>query len=96
MGQAGPCEYAIISPSGLTLPKTKIIPVVGEMVFDSADVDNLANLNRLNDVITHEMFHILGIGTLWGYAGDGDDINFNVLTNVSTGSSYLGVRKHSF
>ena len=91
LGQAGPCDYALFSPNPYADPKTRIIPVVGEMEFDVADVDYLASVNRLNDVVTHEMLHILGIGTLWGYVGDGYIYNFDHLTNMSAGSSYLGV-----
>ncbi len=37
----------------------------GAMNFDSADIQNLANNGSLEDVILHEMGHVLGIGTLW-------------------------------
>ncbi len=37
----------------------------GAMNFDSADIQNLANSGSLEDVILHEMGHVLGIGTLW-------------------------------
>jgi hypothetical protein len=40
-------------------------PVVGIMSFDLADLQNLSNGGRLQDVITHEMLHVLGIGTMW-------------------------------
>jgi hypothetical protein len=56
LGRAGPCRIA--NADGLSR--------WGVMEFDSADVDNLANSGRLQDVILHEMGHVLGIGTLWG------------------------------
>jgi hypothetical protein len=35
------------------------------MSFDSADLANMEADGTLNDVITHEMGHVLGIGTVW-------------------------------
>ncbi len=37
----------------------------GVMNFDTADTANLALSGLLDDVILHEMGHVLGIGTLW-------------------------------
>jgi hypothetical protein len=42
---------------------------LGIMKFDSDDLTNLANNGRLTDVITHEMLHIVGIGTNWRVRG---------------------------
>lgn len=59
LGSAGPC---------FTLgPSTR--PLVGSMRFDDADLANLEASGRLGAVITHEMGHVLGIGTLWTNAG---------------------------
>jgi hypothetical protein len=55
LGQAGPCN--IRSGSGLT--------VLGEMEFDTADVAGLIAGGQLNEVMLHEMGHVLGFGTLW-------------------------------
>lgn len=42
------------------------LPIVGEMRFDSADLERLELNNRLRDVIIHEMGHVLGFGmTIW-------------------------------
>jgi hypothetical protein len=38
------------------------------MNFDTADTANLATAGTLDDVILHEMGHVLGIGTLWNIA----------------------------
>jgi hypothetical protein len=54
LGSAGPC---ILGSDGLTR--------VGSMSFDSADVTALAAGGQLQDVVLHEMGHVLGIGTLW-------------------------------
>ena len=56
LGQAGPC---LLRTEGW-------LSVVGRMRFDVADVTTLEASGRLNDVITHEMGHVLGIGSLWG------------------------------
>lgn len=54
LGNAGPC---ILGSDGLTR--------VGSMSFDSADIATLAAGGQLQDVVLHEMGHVLGIGTLW-------------------------------
>lgn len=38
---------------------------LGTIVFDSDDIASLAGGGRLQAVITHEMLHVLGVGTLW-------------------------------
>ena len=43
----------------------RTLTTVGVMEFDAADIDRLAANGTLQDVITHEMLHVLGIGTLW-------------------------------
>ena len=59
LGSAGPCR--IRTPGNL--------PLLGGMKFDTADLANLEAQGRLEDVILHEMGHVLGIGTLWGLFG---------------------------
>jgi len=41
------------------------LTLVGTMLFDSADVPIAANNHQLDDVVFHEMQHVLGFGTLW-------------------------------
>jgi hypothetical protein len=55
LGQAGPTAFR---PMGG-------LPYAGIMQFDTADLVNMENEGTLVDVITHEMGHVLGIGTLW-------------------------------
>ena len=57
LAQAGYCVFR--SPSGSSLP------AVGVMMFDEDDLGSLTGNGRLEDVITHEMLHVLGFGTLW-------------------------------
>jgi len=59
LGQAGPCILRM--DSGL--------PVVGVMQFDSADLAWLEADAMLDSTILHEMAHVLGVGSLWGYLG---------------------------
>ena len=54
LGSAGFCVYRTGS----------MLPLVGIMRFDSADLGSLS-VSRLRDVILHEMGHVLGFGTLW-------------------------------
>lgn len=41
------------------------LTIIGVMQFDSDDIDNLIASGRMQDVIQHEMLHVVGIGTLW-------------------------------
>jgi hypothetical protein len=57
LAQAGPCFVRATATGDHT--------AVGIMQFDSADLATLTAGGNLQDVITHEMLHVLGIGTLW-------------------------------
>ncbi len=59
LGSAGPCF--IRSGNDLT--------ILGAMEFDSDDVASLENDGQFEDVILHEMGHVLGFGTLWDIKG---------------------------
>ena len=41
------------------------LTVVGTMLFDAADLPTIFSNGQLNDVVFHEMQHVLGFGTLW-------------------------------
>lgn len=58
LGQAGPC---------IVRDDTGFQPAVGIMQFDTADLPSLETAGRLNDVILHEMGHVLGFGTMWNF-----------------------------
>ncbi len=68
LGSAGPC---VVRTNGRQA-------VLGTMRFDSADLQNLASLGRLGDIITHEMLHVVGLGTMW------NDPGVNLLTGANT------------
>jgi hypothetical protein len=55
LGQAGPT----------LLRNSSSLPARGIMEFDSFDVNRLEANGQLEDVILHEMGHVLGIGTIW-------------------------------
>jgi hypothetical protein len=55
VARGGPCTVHM--PSGLTQ--------MGVLQIDSVDVDLLLNQGTLDNVITHELGHLLGFGTLW-------------------------------
>jgi hypothetical protein len=54
LGSAGPCLIRDSGPTG-----------VGHMRFDTADLASLETAGQLDEVILHEMGHVLGFGSLW-------------------------------
>jgi hypothetical protein len=46
-----------------------LLTATGTMQFDSADAATMYNAGTLDDVILHEMGHVIGLGTLWTYTG---------------------------
>lgn len=71
LGAAGPCLGRPTFDGGL--------PLAGFMQFDSEDLERYAQQGRLDEVIIHEMGHVLGFGgVLWqeqGYLADASDEN---------------------
>jgi hypothetical protein len=59
LGQAGPCF----------IRSSNQLPLVGRMIFDEADLADLEAAGLLDDVIVHEMGHVVGFGTLWDILG---------------------------
>lgn len=59
-------QGSILGESGPTAlrPQT-YIPAKASMTFDTADLREMEHENTLTDVITHEMGHALGIGSVW-------------------------------
>lgn len=62
LGSAGPTAIALDFAG-------YILTTDGEMTFDSADAANLATAGLFDDVVMHEMAHVLGFGTLWELNG---------------------------
>ena len=60
----------ILSFSGpCFIRNSNALTIVGIMQFDSDDIDGLIAAGNLQDVIQHEMLHVVGIGTLWTTKG---------------------------
>jgi hypothetical protein len=57
LGASGPCLVRV----------SDWLPAYGIMFFDTADLDFLGQVGLLNNVVTHEMGHVLGFGTLWDF-----------------------------
>ncbi|MGM9509881.1 leishmanolysin-related zinc metalloendopeptidase [Larkinella sp. GY13] len=64
LGQAGPTH---LRPANAGV--AAFLPAKGRMTFDKADLENMENNGSLTHVITHEMGHVLGIGTIWTRKG---------------------------
>jgi len=60
LGQAGPDRLRPKSAGAAAF-----LPATGDMQFDIADLAEMEADGTLNDVITHEMGHVIGIGTIW-------------------------------
>lgn len=74
LGSAGPCF----------LRNSNLLPVVGRMRFDEADMQGLVEDGSLASVVLHEMLHVLGIGTIW-------DPGFkNLIAGIGTVPRFLG------
>jgi hypothetical protein len=76
LGQAGPCWLRTGSDAGM--------PLTGIMEFDIADLEDLDADGLLEDVIVHEMGHVLGIGIAPGFGILWD--NFLVPSNCNATS----------
>jgi hypothetical protein len=59
LGQAGP--IGTWTQTGLT--------ATGQMEFDVADASDFFALGLWKDIVTHEMMHVLGFGSLWNVRG---------------------------
>lgn len=60
LGQAGPTRLRPANAGSAAF-----LPAKGKMAFDTADLAKMEAEGTLVDVITHEMGHVLGIGTIW-------------------------------
>jgi hypothetical protein len=78
LAQSGPCF--IRTSNGQQDWRTS----VGIMKFDSADINSLAGSGNLQEVITHEMLHVVGFGALW------DTTAANLLINYGPDVRYAG------
>ena len=73
----------VLASANPCLVSTAGFPVVGRMRFDAADINGLAAGGNLQDVIMHEMLHVIGVGTFWQSQG--------LVTGVGSGDPrYVG------
>ena len=80
LGQAGACALRAPPEGGYGSG----IPIVGTMRLDVDDLQSLLASGRLDDVILHEMGHVLGIGSLWSF-----DPFFNLAIGVGGFDPYF-------
>jgi Leishmanolysin len=65
LGQAGATH---VRPR--TAGDNAFLPARGRMTFDTADLEQMEQEGTLDDVITHEMGHVIGVsGFIWGLKG---------------------------
>lgn len=91
LGSAGPLTG--VSTGGFLYTST------GEMEFDVADAVNLENSGVFDDVVLHEMAHVMGFGTLWNGPALGAPGTQSVYTSGSgqyTGANALAAYKTEF
>jgi hypothetical protein len=55
LGAAGPCFFR----------SADSIPIVGAMRFDTADVATFVGQGLFDEIVMHEMGHVIGVGGLW-------------------------------
>jgi len=80
LAQSGPCFIRTSNSGGSDLRTS-----IGIMKFDSADINGLAGSGNLQEVITHEMLHVVGFGSFWDPSDD------NLLINDSTAAvAFIG------
>jgi hypothetical protein len=60
LAQAGPCFIR---------DQTDVRTVIGIMEFDVDDLASLGTGSVLQDIITHEMLHVVGVGSFWNEKG---------------------------
>ena len=59
LGSAGPC----------LIRDGDSLPLLGGMRFDSADVPTFVGNGLFDEIVMHEMGHVIGVGTLWRLKG---------------------------
>ena len=92
LGQASPCY----------VNSSNKLPIMGFFELDQDDLAALLAYGTLDDVVLHEMGHVLGIGTLWNYqrqllvgAGSDDPYFAGTISRAqlasTTGFGYAGL-----
>ncbi|MDE2883030.1 MAG: pre-peptidase C-terminal domain-containing protein [Acidobacteriota bacterium] len=66
VGSAGPCHVRAVEYGFDPIIST---PTLGAIILDEADVEQLESQGSLLSVVTHELAHVLGFGTIWNIRG---------------------------
>ncbi len=66
LGQAGPTA----------LRSASLLPATATMQFDTADAQTYQAAGLFDEIVTHEMLHSIGFGTIWSYKGLTSGMNF--------------------
>jgi hypothetical protein len=84
----------ILGQAGPRLLRGSLLPAVGCMTFDEADLQSIEAAGQLPAVILHEMGHVLGIGGMWGNFGllQGAGGPDPVFLGPNAGVAYIGAR----
>ena len=77
---AGPCVTRGLSG----------LPILGVMRFDLADLADLDSTGTLLSIATHEMGHVLGIGTIWSQSQFGLLVNPSLPSNANVDTHFAG------
>lgn len=75
LGSAGPTSGLFFSSL------QRLYSTAGQMTFDIADINRLQEDRELLAVATHEIGHVIGFGTLWGFQFNG--VTYNDVYNES-------------
>ncbi len=83
--------FGVLGAAGPRFVRTiDFLTLSGVMFFDSDDLDFLEQLDLFDEVIVHEMGHVLGVGTLWNIPPQFGDRN---LLQGPADSPYFAGRK---
>jgi len=64
-----------------------LLPLLGGMKFDTADLDFIESLGLLEAIIRHEMMHVLGFGVTWDFLGLLNEPSDSTNANFTPGST---------
>ena len=83
LGEAGPCVIRSLSK----------LPAYGVMRFDAEEVGELIKDGSFEDVIRHEMGHVLGFGVIWNQRGLVNTVDSNICVDDPRFAGTLGLQE---
>ena len=66
------------------------LPLSGFMFFDTSDLDFLDSFGLFDEVIVHEMGHVLGVGTAWELTFDGVNFERQLIAGTEENPFFTG------